>query len=64
MMLDSSLSCSVVGGPETVRQGVAAFIAETGADEVMVAAQIHNPAARLRSFEILAEVHAGVSAAA
>ena len=58
MMLDNALSCSVVGGPETVRKGVAAFIAATGADEVMVAAQIHDHAARLRSFEILAEVQA------
>jgi luciferase family oxidoreductase group 1 len=56
-MLDSALACSVVGGPETVRQGLADFAARTGADELMVTAQIHDHAARLRSFEILAEVH-------
>jgi luciferase family oxidoreductase group 1 len=55
-MLDAALSCSIVGSRETVRQGVAAFIARTGADELMVTAQIHDHAARLRSFAILADV--------
>ncbi len=57
MMLDHALSCAVVGSPETVRAGLAAFIAATGADEIMVTAQIHNHAARLRSFELLAQAH-------
>jgi luciferase family oxidoreductase group 1 len=60
--LAHSLSCAVVGGPETVRQGLADFIARTGADELIVTAQIHDHAARLRSFEILAGVHADVMA--
>ncbi|PZW46821.1 luciferase family oxidoreductase group 1 [Humitalea rosea] len=55
-MLDQSLSCSIVGGPETVRQGLRDFVASTGADELMVTAQIHDHAARLRSFAILSEV--------
>ncbi|MBN9274695.1 MAG: LLM class flavin-dependent oxidoreductase, partial [Mesorhizobium sp.] len=55
-MLDNALDCTVVGGPETVRQGVAAFAARTGADELMVTAQIFDHAARLRSFDILAGV--------
>lgn len=55
-MLDSALACTVVGGPETVRQGVAAFAARTGADELMVTAQIFDHASRLRSFDILAGV--------
>jgi luciferase family oxidoreductase group 1 len=58
-MLRNALSCSIVGGPETVRRGLADFVARTGADELMVTAQIHDHAARLRSFEILAEVQAG-----
>jgi luciferase family oxidoreductase group 1 len=53
-LLADALSCSVVGGPDTVRQGVQAFAASTGADELMVTAQIFDPAARKRSFEILA----------
>jgi luciferase family oxidoreductase group 1 len=63
-MLDSALSCSVVGGPATVRAGVQAFIDRTGADELMVTAQIHDHAARRRSFELLADVRATRAAAA
>jgi luciferase family oxidoreductase group 1 len=51
-MLDSALSCSFVGSPETVRKGMEDFIARTGADELMVTAQVYDHAARLRSFEI------------
>lgn len=54
-MLDNALSCSVVGGPETVRRGLADFAARTGADELMVTAQVHDHAARLHSFAIVAE---------
>jgi luciferase family oxidoreductase group 1 len=50
------LSRAVVGGPETVRAGLKAFIADTAADEVMVAAMIYDHTARLRSFDIVAEV--------
>jgi hypothetical protein len=46
-----------------VRRGVEAFVESTGADELMVTAQIFDHAARKRSFEILAEVHAMVRAA-
>ena len=55
-MLDGSLACSVVGAPETVRRGLQAFADDTGADELMVTAQIFDHAARLRSFEIVAAV--------
>ena len=63
-LLASALACSVVGGPETVRRGVAEFAARTGADEIMVTAQIHDPAARLRSFEIAAGSMTGLARAA
>ena len=56
-MLASALACSIVGGPETVREGLGAFIAATGADELMVTAQIFDHQARRRSFEILAGIH-------
>ena len=45
---------SFVGAPDTVRAGLEAFAAETGADEIIVAAAIHDHAARLRSYELLA----------
>jgi len=48
------LARSFVGTPEIVRAGLDAFVAETGADEVIVAAAIHDHAARLRSYELLA----------
>jgi alkanesulfonate monooxygenase SsuD/methylene tetrahydromethanopterin reductase-like flavin-dependent oxidoreductase (luciferase family) len=54
-MLQDVLSCSAIGSPQTVRQGLRAFIARTGADELMVTSQIHDHAARLRSYEIAAE---------
>ncbi|GGI99373.1 LLM class flavin-dependent oxidoreductase [Neoroseomonas lacus] len=63
-MLDNALSCSVVGTRETVRQGIAEIAARTGADELMVTAQIHDHGARLRSFEILAKAQAMVGIAA
>ena len=50
------LKYSVVGSPERVRQGLARFIAQTKADEIMVATLIHDHKARLRSFEIVADV--------
>ncbi|CAA9357643.1 MAG: hypothetical protein AVDCRST_MAG93-7450 [uncultured Chloroflexia bacterium] len=46
---------SVVGSPETVRAGVAELVQETGADEIIVAAQTYEHAARLRSYELLAQ---------
>ncbi|MER9689133.1 MULTISPECIES: LLM class flavin-dependent oxidoreductase [unclassified Mesorhizobium] len=63
-MISQALSCAVVGSPETVRQGIDAFVRRTGADELMVTAQIFDHAARVRSFEILAEAHKSLSQAA
>jgi luciferase family oxidoreductase group 1 len=53
-MVARSLSCAVVGSPATVRHGLDAFIDRTGADELMITANIFDHAARLRSFEITA----------
>ena len=58
------LACSFVGSPGTVRDGLAGFVAETGADELMVAAAIHDHAARLRSYELLAATQTAERAAA
>ena len=54
--LAEMLSFSVVGSPEAVRRGLADVVARTGADELMIAAQVHDHAARLRSYEITASV--------
>ena len=50
------LACSFVGSPATVRARLDEFLARTGADEVIVASAIYDHAARLRSYELLAEV--------
>jgi len=44
--------CSLVGGPDSVRKQLAALLEETGADEVILTAQIFDHQARLRSFEL------------
>ena len=49
-------ACAIVGGPDTVRRGLDDFIRRTGADELMVTANIFDHAKRKRSFEIVAEV--------
>jgi len=54
---------AIVGSPETVRRGLAAFIAETQADELMITAQMFDHAARLRSFELVAEARDALAAA-
>jgi luciferase family oxidoreductase group 1 len=48
-------SRSVVGSLETVRSGIDDFVRRTGADELMITAQVFDHAARLRSFELVAE---------
>jgi luciferase family oxidoreductase group 1 len=49
------LSCSIVGAPDTVRKGINAFLAQTGADELIIVSDIFDHAARLRSFELIAQ---------
>ena len=58
------LSCSFVGSPGRVQDGLADFIAQTGADEVMVASAIYDHAKRVRSYEILSEVNESMKKAA
>ncbi len=49
------LACSVVGSARTVTDGLSEILYKTQAQELMFAGQIHNHAARLRSFEIAAK---------
>ena len=58
------LASAVVGGPETVRQGLEAFIARHRPDEVIVTSQIYEHAKRVRSYEILADIREGMAKAA
>ena len=50
------LSCSFVGSPTTVHEQMTKFLARTRADELIVAAGIFDQAARLESYELLAEL--------
>ena len=45
----------ITGTPERVRQSIESVAAEYGADEVFVVNIIHDPAARLRCYELIAE---------
>ncbi|CAN5797286.1 LLM class flavin-dependent oxidoreductase [soil metagenome] len=51
-----TLRKAIVGGPEGVLDGLERFIEDTRVDEVIVTANIHDHAARIRSYAILAEV--------
>jgi luciferase family oxidoreductase group 1 len=53
-LIREMLSCTVAGSPDSVRRGLEAFVARTGADELMLASQIYDHAARLRSYELAA----------
>jgi luciferase family oxidoreductase group 1 len=50
------LEYAFVGAPDTVRRSLAGFAGRTGVDEIIVASTIHDHAARLRSYELLADV--------
>ena len=50
------LHVSIVGGPERIRQGLGRLLEATKADELMVVCALYDHQARLRSYEILAEV--------
>jgi luciferase family oxidoreductase group 1 len=56
-MLNETLKYSLVGSPDTIRKQVAALVDQTQADELIFSAHIFDHAARLRSFELLAEVY-------
>ena len=49
----------IAGSPTTVRAGIEAAVAEYGADEAMLVNIVHNHAARVRSYELVADVFAG-----
>ena len=51
-VLDAQGACSAVGSVETVHRQMQDFVDETGVDELMIATQIFDHHARLRSFEI------------
>ncbi|MDB5477165.1 MAG: luciferase-like monooxygenase [Phenylobacterium sp.] len=60
----SPLAKAVVGGPETVRAGLQAFVERHRPDEVIITAQIFDQARRVRSLEIAAQARDALALAA
>ena len=60
--VDRMTRISVVGSAATVRRGLEILIDATDADELMLTGQIFDHAARLRSFEIVSQVHETMAA--
>jgi len=54
--VNQALSCSATGSAGTIRDRLGSLIDRYKPDELMVAGMIHDPAARVRSFEIAADV--------
>ena len=50
------LAAGVIGSPETVREGLQNLLDQTQADEIMFVCDVHDPALRLRSLDIAAQV--------
>lgn len=49
------LDLQIVGDPPTVAARLRAIAERTGADELMISTTMHDPAARRRSYELVAE---------
>jgi luciferase family oxidoreductase group 1 len=62
--VEQALACAVVGDPDTLQRGLAAFIARHRPDELLLTANIFDHAARLHSFELAAAARDALTAAA
>ncbi len=60
--LNQVLSCSAIGSPATVKAALQAFIARTQPDELILASHIYDHTARVRAYEIAAQVRAELAA--
>ncbi|AYM95453.1 LLM class flavin-dependent oxidoreductase [Acidovorax sp. 1608163] len=55
------LAAAVIGGPDTVREGLARLVQDTGADELILVCDVYDPALRLRSLDIAAQALADMA---
>jgi luciferase family oxidoreductase group 1 len=62
--VEQALSCSVIGSKQSIRRGIEQFIERVQPDELILTAMMYDQRARLRSFEIGAEIHAELYGAA
>ncbi|MBA2780966.1 LLM class flavin-dependent oxidoreductase [Billgrantia kenyensis] len=56
VQVEQFLGAAVIGGPDTVREGLERFLEQTQADELMLNTDTFASADRLRSYQIVAEV--------
>ena len=54
--IDDRQATQIIGSPQTVRAGVASLLDATVADELMITTMTYDPADRLRSFELVADL--------
>ena len=61
--VERALACTVLGDPQQVAEGIAAFVERHKPDELMLTANLYDHRARLRSFELAMQAwharHAG-----
>lgn len=55
-LIERQLGFAAIGSPDTVRKRLEVLLQQTDADEMIVAAQVYDHEARLRSYELLAEI--------
>jgi luciferase family oxidoreductase group 1 len=54
--VESMLRASIIGNPDTVKQKLQDFLDTTQADEIIINTMVYDHAARVRSYEIVADV--------
>jgi luciferase family oxidoreductase group 1 len=60
-MIDHAFREAVVGSPTTIKAGLAAFLQRTRVDELMVVSAIYDHAARVHSYELVAQARDDLS---
>lgn len=61
-MVEHAFREAVVGSPETVRHGIEALLDRTGVDELMLTTAAYDHEARVRSFELIAQLRGATDA--
>jgi luciferase family oxidoreductase group 1 len=62
--VEQAMSCSATGSAATIQRQLASLLEDYRPDELIITGMIHDPEARIRSFEIAAEVLRGLQAGA
>ena len=60
--IEQALRCSAIGSPETVQRGLASFIEQTQADELIISSPIYDHQARKYSLTLTAQVRDALAA--